>query len=159
MSLASFMAALDEADDPGVALVDRIVATASDRELAVLVEACAVPRRVDATIVGVLRGRPEDVVGNARLLRELCEYPFLKPREGGGFVYHDGVRVPLLARFATSGAMRCASSTGRLVAHFEAAHAAARGLGGGRRARRADRPGRRTSRATARWRRRSRRGC
>ena len=85
MSLASFMAALDEADDPGVALVDRIVATAADRELAVLVEACAVPRRVDATIVGVLRGRPEDVVGNARLLRELCEYPFLKPREGGGF--------------------------------------------------------------------------
>src|SRR6478735_209015 len=128
MSLASFMAALDEADDPGVALVDRIVATTSDRELAVLIEACAVPRRVDATIVGVLRGRPEDVAGNARLLRELCEYPFLKPREGGGFVYHDGVRVPLLARFRDERRDALRELTGRLVAHFEAEHLAARAL-------------------------------
>ena len=128
MSLASFMAALDEGDDPGVALVDRIVATAADRELAVLVEACAVPRRVDATIVGVLRGRPEDVAGNARLLRELCEYPFLKPREDGGFVYHDGVRVPLLARFRDERRDALRELTGRLVAHFEAEHSAARAL-------------------------------
>ncbi len=128
MSLASFMAALDEGDDPGVALVDRIVATVADRELATLVEACAVPRRVDATIVGVLRCSPEDVAGNARLLRELCEYPFVKPREGGGFVYHDGVRVPLLARFRDERRAALRELTGRLVVHFEAEHSAARAL-------------------------------
>ncbi len=139
MSLASFIAALDESDDPDLALVDRIVATTRDRDLAALVEACALPRRFDAEIVGVLRGRPEDAAGNARLLRELCEYPFVKPREAGGFVYHDGVRVPLLARFREERRDPLRELTGRLVAHFEAAHATARLPRGGRGARRADR--------------------
>ena len=97
----------------------------------------------------MLRGRPEDVVGNARLLRELCEYPFVKPREAGGFVYHDGVRVPLLARFREERRDALRELTGRLVAHFEAAHARRAAW---RRTRRASGGScrRRTSRATAR---------
>jgi tetratricopeptide (TPR) repeat protein len=126
ISLASFVAALDEGGDPDLALVDRIVATTRDRSLAPIVEACALPRRFDAEIIGVLRGRPDDVAGNARLLRSLCEYPFVKPREAGGFVYHDGVRIPLLARFREERREPLRELTGRLVAHFEAAHATAR---------------------------------
>lgn len=118
MSLAGFIAALDNGD----ARAEPIV-TARDPSFSALVEACALPRRFDAEIVGVLRGRPEDGAGNARLLRELCQHPFVKPRDAGGFVYDDRFRVPLLARFREQRPDTLRELTGRLVAHFEAAHA------------------------------------
>jgi tetratricopeptide (TPR) repeat protein len=125
VSLKAFIESLDEAVDVDVALLDRITSEAGERssELRDAIRFCAIPRSFDPEVIGVLRGTPYDVAGNAELLDQLLEYSFVKPREHGGFVYHDHVRGRLLAEWQTDAASaRFEELTWELVRHYEAMH-------------------------------------
>jgi tetratricopeptide (TPR) repeat protein len=128
VSLRDFIETLDAAEDVDDALLDRITSEAGQRsgELRDAIRYCAIPRRFDAEVIGVLRGITDDAPGNAELLGELLNYSFVRPREHGGFVYHDSVRGRLLAEWQSgSERSRFEELTSRLVGHFEAVHAKA----------------------------------
>src|SRR5256712_2525860 len=95
--------------------------TATDPELARLVRLGAIPRRLDAGIVGVLRNRPEDLADNQGLLEKLRRFSFVRPRTDGGLIYHESIREVLLAEWR-AGAKADGSFdevNGRLVEYYE----------------------------------------
>lgn len=67
-----------------------------DPKLAEMMPACAIPRSFDATIIGVLRDKPNECEENERLLNGLLEFNFVISRKDKGFVYHDNTRDFLL---------------------------------------------------------------
>ena len=75
---------------------------ASDPELAEMLRACAIPRRFDAEVIGVLRDAPDDHETNARLLAGLLPFSFVLARKDGGYVYHDNTRDMLLEDWQTA---------------------------------------------------------
>jgi tetratricopeptide (TPR) repeat protein len=107
-SLEELFARLDQADDSEDEFLQQIFEGAArrDPELPNLLRAGAIPRMLDATIVGVLRGSPGDAKGNERLLEMLSEYRFVLPRSQGGWVYHDNTRDALLADWRSSNQKR-----------------------------------------------------
>src|SRR5215213_6076328 len=69
---------------------------ASDPQLAEIMMACAIPRRLDAKIIGIIRDLPDDVATNALLLENLKSFSFVQSRTDGSFVYHDNTRDVVL---------------------------------------------------------------
>jgi tetratricopeptide (TPR) repeat protein len=126
--LGGFIESLDQSEDPDRALLDHVLEEADRRspELAAAVRFCALPRRFDSEIIGVLRGTPEDTERNAALLQQLLDYPFVRVREKGGYVYHDSVRAQLLADWQHDERRGMLEDlTWRLVRHHEETHARA----------------------------------
>lgn len=95
--LAAVLGQIESSPDPQLALARLLAekARATDPELADAIRYCAIPRRLDARIVGVLRGS-DDEEANRRILRSLLGTGFLQPRKDGGHVYHDNVRDALI---------------------------------------------------------------
>jgi tetratricopeptide (TPR) repeat protein len=128
MGLAGFIRSLDEADDPDKALLEHVLEEADQRspELARAIRVCALPRRFDVDVIGVLRGLPDDVDENRRIMYQLLDYSFVLRREKGGYVYHDRVRGSLLADWKQeTRRSELEELTWRLIRHYEAAHARA----------------------------------
>lgn len=98
-SLEELLAVLDAAEDSEGAVLQLILESAvrRDPELPDLIRACAIPRTLNAEVVGVLRGTPDDADGNSRLLGMISEYSFVLSRPDGGLIYHDNTRDYLLA--------------------------------------------------------------
>jgi len=71
-------------------------ASQKDPELPSVLRACALPRRFDATIVGVLREAPDDSQRNEALFDLVRAHRFVLRRDDGGCVYHDNTRDALL---------------------------------------------------------------
>ena len=69
---------------------------ATDPKLAEILLACAIPRRLDAKTIGILRDEPEDTETNERLFASLKSFSFVKPRTDEYFVYHDNTRDVVL---------------------------------------------------------------
>lgn len=67
-----------------------------DPELAEAIRCCAIPRRFDPRIIGVLRDAKEDAGRNEEILKELLKQTFVIQRIDGDYVYHDTVRDQLL---------------------------------------------------------------
>jgi hypothetical protein len=128
VGLAGFIRSLDEADDPDKALLEHVLEEAEQRspELARAIRFCALPRRFDVDVIGVLRGLPDDVDENKRIMYQLLDYSFVLRREKGGYVYHDRVRGSLLADWKQeTRRSELEELTWRLIRHYEAAHARA----------------------------------
>ena len=70
-----------------------------DPELAEMMRACAIPRAIEAPIIGVLRDQPDAAETNQRLLQDLLAFEFVLPRQDRGYIYHDNTREMLLARW------------------------------------------------------------
>jgi tetratricopeptide (TPR) repeat protein len=98
-SLEELFARFDEAEDFEGAFLEQILEGAAERdpELPDLLRAGAIPRMLNAEIVGVLRDSADDTEGNRRLLELVAGYRFVLPRSDGGFVYHDNTREAFLA--------------------------------------------------------------
>src|SRR5205823_11355322 len=69
---------------------------ATDAALADLLPLAAIPRRLDAEVIGALRDAPADTDENARLLAALLPFTFVVARRDAGYVYHDTTRDMLL---------------------------------------------------------------
>jgi tetratricopeptide (TPR) repeat protein len=69
---------------------------ATDPELARISRACAIPRRFDAKVIGILRDAPDDHETNERLLADLLSFSFVLAGKDGGYTYHDNTRDLLL---------------------------------------------------------------
>ena len=67
-----------------------------DAQLAYAVRVCAIPRRLNADVVGVLMSTPDDEAENRLLLDKLGTMSFIIVREDGDLAFHDNVRDRLL---------------------------------------------------------------
>ena len=103
--LASLLGQLASASDPQLVLARLLVerAAATNPELADAIRYCAIPRRLDARVVGVLRGS-DDAGANRRLLRTLAGTGLLQSRKDGTHVYHDTIRDALIEEWREGGA-------------------------------------------------------
>src|SRR6516164_6842025 len=81
---------IEGTDNPDQAFIRLVLDSAGqkDAELPDLLRACAIPRRFDTRIVGVLRGAQDDEGRNRQLLEMICAYSFVLRRQDGRFVYH-----------------------------------------------------------------------
>jgi tetratricopeptide (TPR) repeat protein len=99
-SLESLVDRIETAGDPELGLVDYLVARIqpTDPQLAEAIRLCAIPRRFDAAILGILRIH-SDEASNRRLVERLAQHPFVLPRGDGSFRYHDDTRDALLRQW------------------------------------------------------------
>jgi tetratricopeptide (TPR) repeat protein len=96
---------------------------AADPLLAEMLRACAIPRRFDAAIIGVLRDAPDDRATNQRLLEGLLPFSFVLTHKEGGYVYHDNTRDMLLEDWrAAENRDQFDRFNQRLVTFYETAH-------------------------------------
>ncbi len=102
-SLKDFAEEIEKAEQPDRELLRLTVERVREEspELADAIRYCAIPRRFDATVIGVLRGAQDDGDGNSRILAGVLTYNFAVPRRDGGYVYHDSVRESLLRDWRT----------------------------------------------------------
>jgi tetratricopeptide (TPR) repeat protein len=104
-------------------------AEVSDPELAWLLRACAIPRTVDATIVGVLRDDQADERRNRDLLGRIAGYSFVRASSVHGYAYHELARQTLLGVWREPERRdEFDELAGRLVAFFQSRYDAAVGL-------------------------------
>ncbi len=89
---------LEAADDPERAVLEATLALleTQDVDLAHAVRVCAIPKRLNPEVVGVLIGRPGEHAENVALLERVARMSFVIRREDGDLVYHDNVRDILL---------------------------------------------------------------
>ena len=129
-SLEELFARLDHAEDSEEAFLQQILEGAAERhpELPGLLRAGAIPRTLNAAIVGVLRDAPDDTEGNRVLLEMVAGYRFVLPRPDGGLVYHDNTRDALLAdwRATDDKRARFEELNRALAAYYEARYAESR---------------------------------
>lgn len=103
-SLREIIEQIDAAENPDLEFINLVLESArqKDAELPELVRACALPRRFDAQIIGVLRNKPEDKVRNQQLLGMICAHSFVLKRQDTNYVYHDNTRDTLLEDWRSS---------------------------------------------------------
>jgi tetratricopeptide (TPR) repeat protein len=124
-SVADFLESIAAAPDPELDLARRTVeaAQSEDPELPDLIRACAIPRSFDASAIGVLRGAPDDVAGNAELARLLSGQTFVSARGPGSWVYHNNMRRPLLLDWQDEDNLpRYRELSSRLLEHYWQQH-------------------------------------
>ena len=135
----SVQGTIDEVDrairgspDPARALLDLTIGAVREDNptLAEAIRYCAIPRRLDAQIVGVLRDAPGDRATNEKLLTGLASLHLVTPRSDNAYVYHDRRRT-LLLEYWRSDAEKGAQFdrfNQRLVTFYEAQHNGAQEL-------------------------------
>lgn len=101
---------------------------ATDPPLADLLRICAIPRRLDEQVLGVLRDDIGDGAENQRLLQSLAAFEFVVTRPDGGYVYHDSTRTMLLDEWRTHARDAFDALSARLADHFDRQHDRARAL-------------------------------
>jgi tetratricopeptide (TPR) repeat protein len=77
----------------------RVDLESTPEELQIPMLLCALPRQFDAKVLGVLRRRPTETAGNARLFADLCRQPDVHPAWEGGYRYEPGMRERLLTQW------------------------------------------------------------
>jgi hypothetical protein len=98
--LEALLESIDAVDDPERGLVEQLVVRArrTDPALAEAIPLCAIPRRFDAEILGILRSS-DDTEASRRLIARLAEYPFVLQQSDRWFTYHDDTRDALLRQW------------------------------------------------------------
>jgi tetratricopeptide (TPR) repeat protein len=126
-SLRDIFEQIDAADNPELEFINLVLNNASqmDSELPGLLRACAIPRRFDEPIIGVLRHKTDDHLRNQQLLAMVCGHRFVLMRQDGAYVYHDNTRDTLLEDWLASEEKRqqFVDLNERLAAFYEAEHA------------------------------------
>jgi tetratricopeptide (TPR) repeat protein len=95
---ADLIEQIDAAEDPERALLEYLIARVEkkDAELTKIIRYCAIPRRFDATVIGVLRQAPDESETNEGLLDRLLRFSFVRSRPDSGYAYDDSTRDILL---------------------------------------------------------------
>jgi tetratricopeptide (TPR) repeat protein len=103
-NLLSLLEQLDHTENWEQAFIELILKAAArkDPELPDLLRACAIPRRINGQIVGVLRDDPDDEERNQQLLEMVSAHRFVLRRDDGDYVYHDNTRDALLLDWQSS---------------------------------------------------------
>jgi len=131
-SIVNLVKSIEEAENPEQFLLKLTVERVrqKDVELAEAIRYCAIPRRFDAHIIGILREAPEDRETNERLLNDLLSHSFVLARQDGSYVYHDNTRDMLLEDWQADADKRAQFNlfNQRLVAFYETQHGDAQGL-------------------------------
>ena len=125
-ALADLVNSVEAAESPAKFLLALTIERVrkKDAELAEAVRFCAIPRRFDANIIGVLRDKREDHETSERLLNGLLSHGFVLARQDGGYVYHDNTRDLLLEDWQADDEQRTQFNvySQRLVNFYEAQH-------------------------------------
>jgi tetratricopeptide (TPR) repeat protein len=129
--LNTLLEKLDAAADRDEALIDITLQRlgAEDPELAETARLAAIPRRLDADVIGAITGQA-DTNRREQLLARLADLSFVERRQDGTLVYHDTVRDPMLAQMRSRADQRPAfeEASQRLIDYYADLHtAAARG--------------------------------
>jgi hypothetical protein len=100
-SLAEVVEAIESADNPVQAVLEQTIERLRKRdpELADCVRLGAIPRELDAELLGALRGKPEDRADNERLLQGLLALSFVAPTSRRGCRYQDATRQWILGEW------------------------------------------------------------
>jgi tetratricopeptide (TPR) repeat protein len=99
-SLEALLDSIEGAGDPEQALVDHLVARAKGYPaLAEAIRRCAIPRRFDVQVLGVVCERRDDEDAKKRVMARLADYPFVLDRGDGWLAYHDDTRAALLRQW------------------------------------------------------------
>jgi hypothetical protein len=108
------------ASDPGREIIKFILAQTreKDPQLADAIYFSAIPRRINAEIIGVLRQAPEDPTQNVDLLSRLLRFSFMHPRPDGDFVYDDSTREILLDEWRSAGSREQFDMYNRLLEDY-----------------------------------------
>src|SRR5712691_1985096 len=96
--LAAALDTIDAQENAEKEILRYLIARASetDAEWGEVIRCCAIPRRFDAEIVGVLRDRPAERETNEHLLAKLLKFSFARTLPDGGYAYHDSTRDLIL---------------------------------------------------------------
>ena len=125
-SLTELFESIEGSADRDRVLLEVILAGARERdpELAEVIASCAIPRRFDAEIIGVLRGEPGDDAGSRHLLDQLRQFNFVQPREDRTYAYHDDIRDLILGQWRKDAGRReeFERLSGRLIAFYKEQH-------------------------------------
>lgn len=99
-----------------------------DPELPDVLRACAIPRRFDRRIIGVLRDQSNDAERNRLLLDAVCAHSFVSQREDGSHVYRDAIREAVLEDWRSTAEKQAlfVQINHRLAEFHEGDHARAR---------------------------------
>ncbi len=118
--------AMKNSPDPARALLDLTIEAVrqDDPELADAICYCAIPRRLDVEIVGVLRDASGDPAANEKLLAGLSSLHLVSLRCDGGYAYHDRRRALLLDQWRSDAEKRAQFDQFnlRLVKFYETQH-------------------------------------
>src|SRR5687768_11727921 len=97
-SLAELVESIESSANPVRAVLEQTLERLrqGNPELAECVRYGAIPREVDAALLGVLRGQPEDRVGNERLLGGLIALSFIAPAAPDRYRYQETTRQCIL---------------------------------------------------------------
>lgn len=97
-SIATFLKRIEAAENPDQEILKLLLAKVEEKDpaLAEAIRYCAIPRRFDSQIIGVLRQAPDDRETSERLLRDLTSYSFVRGQSDGSYSYDDATRNALL---------------------------------------------------------------
>lgn len=123
-TLAAFMESLSAADNPEKELLVQLIAQVRDRQpdLADAIQFCAIPRRFNAEIIGVLRKAPEDRETNQRLLAGVLDFSFVRTRSAGFYSYDDTTRDALLQDWTENRQEQYDQLNQSLVSYYQTQH-------------------------------------
>ncbi|AHG91676.1 type III secretion FHIPEP protein [Gemmatirosa kalamazoonensis] len=120
------------APDSDAELLERTLAVAARRhaELPAVIRLAAIPRHINARIIGILRDRPDDHSANAELFAMLAALPITRLRQDGDCALHHDARELLLRQWLEPDVDRTAfdACNLRLAAHFRSEVSAFRRL-------------------------------
>jgi len=104
-SVAEFLESLRSANNLQKLLIERAIEQAAAKHAGMreAIRYCAIPRRFDEEIIGVLRGNSDDSTTDEAIFNEVLDQDFVLSRRDGGYVYHDNVRDLLLSQWREEG--------------------------------------------------------
>jgi len=108
----------------GKGMLDLILDQTAKRneELANMIRAGAIPRRVDLAVIGAIRQTPHDDEGNQQLLGQVAEFSFVRSNPDRTLTYHDATRHLLLQEWQKDSESRARFQelNRRLIDYFNA---------------------------------------
>jgi tetratricopeptide (TPR) repeat protein len=129
LSLREILARIESAENHDWAIFNLSLDSARkrDAELPEILHACAIPRRFDSCIIGILRDKPDDEDRNWQLQDMVSAQNFVSKREDGGYSYHDAIRDAVLEdwRSSTEKQEQFVKLNVRLADFYEEEHAKA----------------------------------
>lgn len=120
-SIAALLKSIEAAQNPEQAILKLILGRVEERDsaLADAIRYCAIPRRFDSEILGVLRQAPDDREANDRLLQDLTSYSFVRAQSDGGYSYDHTTRDLLIDEWKQKQPDRFDQLSELLVAYYQ----------------------------------------
>lgn len=131
LRVEEFLELLQNSRDPELTLLRRAIDAAARRhpDLPETIRFAAIARRLNAEILGVLRGREDDEAGNRELMAALAELSFTRVRQDGDHAFQHWARNRLLDEWRSSPERQeeFATYNQRLSDYYQDRHSSGRG--------------------------------